>query len=416
MTPIQVVGIGLDGVAGLPLAIQALIDQAAVLAGSERPLSYFPDHPAQRWSLAELETQLQAHLAHPHPGLVVVLTSGDPLFFGLGRQLLQILPAEILTFHPHPSSIQLAFSRIKLPWQEAALVSAHARSLERLTQCLKTGADPIAVLTDSTNTPGAIARLVQGLDLPTSYQLWVCENLGGPEEKVQAFALDAVQDKTFAPLNVVVLQQLTKPPLLQELPLFGIADHHFLSFRDRPGLMTKREVRVQILAELALQPGQVIWDIGAGTGSVSVEIARLVPDSQVWAIEKTAAGCQLIRQNTSRFKTSQITVVHGKAPDVLVDLPQPHRVFIGGSSGQLVEVLKQCTQHLWLGGRIVIALATLENLAAMSHWLAEHPEWQGQFHQIACSRSTAVGPYKRWTPLNPVTLLCLMRQPQSDLD
>ncbi|MGF1521852.1 MAG: precorrin-6y C5,15-methyltransferase (decarboxylating) subunit CbiE [Leptolyngbyaceae cyanobacterium] len=407
MTPIQVVGIGLDGAAGLPVPIQTLIDQAAVLAGSDRPLSYFPRHPAQRWSLAELETRLQQHLQQPNPGLVVVLTSGDPLFFGLGRQLLQMLPADALTFHPHPSSIQLAFSRIKLPWQEAALVSAHGRSLERLTQCLKLGADPIAVLTDAINTPGAIARLAQSLDLPTTYQLWVCENLGSSEERVQAFSLSSVQDKIFAPLNVVILQQLTQPPTLKDLPLLGIPDRYFLSFRDRPGLMTKREVRVQILAELALQSGQVFWDVGAGTGSVSVEVGRLVPDSQVWAIEKTAAGCELIRQNAHRFKTPQITVVQGKAPDTLADLPQPHRVFIGGSSGQLAAILKQCAQHLLPGGRIVIALATLENLAAISYWLTEHPEWQGQFRQIACSRSTAVGPYTRWTPLNPVTLACL---------
>ncbi|MEL7316402.1 MAG: precorrin-6Y C5,15-methyltransferase (decarboxylating) subunit CbiT, partial [Cyanobacteria bacterium J06559_3] len=303
----------------------------------------------------------------------------------------------------------------KLPWQEAALVSAHARSLERLTQCLKMGADPIAVLTDSTNTPGAIARLVQSLDLPMAYQLWVCENLGSSEERVQAFSLDApdaLQDKTFAPLNVVILQQLTEPPVLKDLPLLGIPDRYFLSFRDRPGLMTKREVRVQILAELALQPGQVVWDVGAGTGSVSIEVARLLPESQVWAIEKTAAGCQLIRQNADRFKVPQISIVHGRAPDALMDLPRPHRIFIGGSSGQLAAILKECVQHLLPGGRIVIALATLENLAEMSYWLAEHPEWQGQFHQVACSRSTAVGPYTRWMPLNPVTLACLTHSDQ----
>ncbi|MEM9006727.1 MAG: precorrin-6y C5,15-methyltransferase (decarboxylating) subunit CbiE [Cyanobacteria bacterium P01_F01_bin.86] len=407
MTPIQVIGIGLDGVEGLPRHLQQLIDQAAVLAGSDRTLSYFPHHPAQRWSLVELESQLQAHLQQPNPDSVVILTSGDPLFFGLGRQLLQVLPADALTFHPHPSSMQLAFSRIKLPWQEAALVSAHARSLERLAQCLKIGADPIGVLTDAVNTPAAIARLVNDLDLPTPYQLWVCENLGGAEERVQPFSLAAVQDKTFAPLNVVVLQRLEHPPVLETLPLFGIPDHNFLSFRDRPGLMTKREIRVQILAELALQPHQVIWDVGAGTGSVSVEIARLVPDSKIWAIEKTAAGCQLIQQNVSRFETPQVTVIYGKAPDVLVSLPPPNRVFIGGSSGRLLEILKQCTQTLLPEGRIVVALTTLENSAQMTEWLREHPHWQGQFQQIACSRSAAVGSYTRWNPLNPVTLACL---------
>ncbi|NER78701.1 MAG: precorrin-6y C5,15-methyltransferase (decarboxylating) subunit CbiE [Leptolyngbya sp. SIO1D8] len=410
MSPIQVVGIGLDGVAGLSSSIQQLIAQADVLAGSDRHLQYFPDHKAQRWPLQALETRLQAHLAKTDPGLVVVLTSGDPLFFGLGRQLLQTLPAEALTFHPHLSSVQLAFSRLKLPWQDAALVSAHGRSLDCLAHSLKMGADPIAVLTDHTHTPGAIAHFIQGLDLPTPYQIWVCENLGGLEERVHVFSLADIQNRDFSPLNVVVLQRLADPLPFDPLPLFGIADQHFLSFRDRPGLMTKREVRMLILGELALQPQQVFWDIGAGTGSVSIEVARLTPQSQVWAIEKTTVGSELIRQNARRFATPQIQVIQGKAPDVLIDLPAPDRVFIGGSSGRLKEILTLCCQRLSPEGRIVVALATLENLSEMTQWLTQQAHWQGQFQQVSLSRSSAVGALTRWMPLNPVTLVCLTRK------
>ena len=407
MTPIQVIGMGLDGPAGLPVSIQNLIDQAAILAGSDRLLSHFPHHPAQRWSLTGLEERLVAHLQHPHPELVVVFTSGDPLFFGLGRQLLQVLPPAMLTFHPHPSSLQLAFSRIKQPWQEATLISAHGRSLDRLAQCLKTGDDLIAILTDPIHTPGTIARFIQDLDLPTHYQLWVCENLGGAAERVQIVALAAAQEMTFAALNVVILQRLTEPPVLKELPLIGIPDRYFLSFRDRPGLMTKREIRVHILAELALQPGQIFWDVGAGTGSVSIEVARLTPGCQIWAIEQTSAGCHLIQQNSHRFAVPQITVVQGTAPDALADLPRPDRVFVGGSRRQLQAILDHCTQSLLPQGRIVVALATLENAAAIMPWLAEHPDWAGQFQQIALSRSADVGAYTRWTPLNPVTLVSI---------
>lgn len=407
MTPIQVLGVGLDGAAGLSASTLAIIQQAQILAGSDRLLAQFPDHPGQRWSLTDLPARLQQHLAQPDPAPVAVLTSGDPLFFGLGRQLLQVLPAATLTFHPHVSSVQLAFSRVKVPWQGASLISAHGRSLDQLAAAAKKGASPIAVLTDPVNTPAAIARFLQSLRLPTTYEMWVCENLGGVEERVQHFALDDPLLNDISPLNVVILQRVANPPLPDQLPLLGIPDSAFLSFGDRPGLMTKREIRIQILAELALQPQQVIWDIGAGTGSVSVEMARLLPSAQVWAIEKTAAGCELIRQNAQRFGTPNITVVSGLAPAVLAGLPQPDRIFIGGSQGQLTEILATCSAQLQDGGVIAIALATLENQAELMAWQGAHPDWQVTYQQVAVARSVAVGSLTRWQPLNPVVLATL---------
>lgn len=410
MTPIQVVGIGLNGADGLSPQLLELIDQAAILAGSDRHLDYFSHHAGQRWSLKGLEEQLQQHLQRPHPERVVVLTSGDPLFFGLGRRLLQTLPADALTFHPHISSIQLAFNRVKLPWQEATLVSVHGRSLERLEQALKKHQSPIAVLTDHHHTPGVIAQLIQSLALPIRYQLWLCENLGGENERVQQLSLTAAQGVIASPLNVVILQRLESPSPLRELPILGIPDQAFLSFRDRPGLMTKREVRVQILAELALRPQQVVWDIGAGTGSVSVEIGRLVPDAQVWAIEKSTAGYELIRQNADRFGVENITAIQGIAPEVLSQLPDPHRILIGGSSGRLLDILAVCTARLRPTGRLTVALATLENLAEVNQWLTHHTDWQGSYQQISLARSVAIGSRQRWSPLNPVTLVSLIRR------
>ncbi|MEM6835653.1 MAG: precorrin-6y C5,15-methyltransferase (decarboxylating) subunit CbiE [Cyanobacteria bacterium P01_C01_bin.120] len=408
MTPIQVVGVGLDGAAGLSATVRMIIQQADILAGSDRLLHDFPHHPAPRWPLADLPRRLQQHLQNPQPATVVVLASGDPLLFGLGRQLLQVIPAAAITFHPHVSSIQLAFSRVKLPWQTATLISAHGRSLEKLAAAVKRGASPIAVLTDPHHTPGVIARFLQSLQLPTTYAMWVCENLGGPEEAVQQLALSAAAEQTFSSLNVVILQQ-TEPALIEPSawPVLGIADSAFLSFRDRPGLMTKRDVRVQILAAMALQPHQVIWDIGAGTGSVSIEMARLVPTAQVWAIEKTEAGCELIRQNSQRFATQNVTVVAESAPAALAALPDPQRVFIGGSQGQLTAILAACTRQLRPDGVIVVALATLENQAALTGWQAHHPDWQITYQQINTAHAVAVGSFTRWQPANPVILATL---------
>ena len=409
MTPIQVVGVGLDGAAGLAPTVLEVIQQAQILAGSDRLLQHFSSHPAQQWPLTDLPERLRQHATQPHPALVVVLTSGDPLFFGLGRQLLQVVPPEFITFHPHVSSVQLAFSRVKLPWQAATVISAHGRSLDRLATAVKQGASPIAVLTDPENTPTAIAQFLQSLSLPAHYRMWVCENLGGPDEQVRQFTLVEVPASGWSALNVVILQRHDSSPALATVPLLGIPDSAFLSFRDRPGLMTKRAVRVQILAELALQPHQVVWDIGAGTGSVSIEIARLVPTAQVWAIEKTTVGVELIRQNAVRFQTPNIHVISGQAPTALAELPNPDRVFIGGSQGQLTSILAHCRSRLNDSGTIVIALATLENQAELIQWQHDHPDWRVTYQQLAFTRSVSVGSLTRWEPLNPVVLATLQR-------
>ncbi|MEM9766885.1 MAG: precorrin-6y C5,15-methyltransferase (decarboxylating) subunit CbiE [Cyanobacteria bacterium P01_D01_bin.71] len=408
MTPIQVVGMGLDGASGLSATARAIIQQAAILAGSNRLLRDFPQHPAPRWPLTDLPKRLQQHLQNPQPATVVVLASGDPLLFGLGRQLLQVIPATAITFHPHVSSIQLAFNRVKLPWQTATLISAHGRSLDALAAAVKQGASPIAVLTDPTHTPGAIAHFLQSLSLPAAYEMWVCENLGGPDEQVRQFSLAAAMEPAFSALNVVILQRVGSAPVEPHtLPILGIPDAAFLSFDDRPGLMTKREVRVQIIAAMALRPQQIVWDIGAGTGSVSIEIARLVPTAQVWAIEKTAAGCELIHQNVQRFALQNVTVVSGQAPAALAELPDPQRIFVGGSQGQLTAILDFCALRLHPDGAIVVALATLETQVELTQWQAHRPDWQIAYQQISVARSVATGSFTRWQPLNPVVLATL---------
>lgn len=407
---IHVVGIGLDGAVGLTAAVQQIVEQAALLVGSDRHLSYFPNHAADRLVLTDFNlTIAQLHNCLVAPGSIVILTSGDPLFFGLGRLLLAEFPPEQLTFHPHVSSLQLAFSRIKLPWQDAQLVSAHGRSLDALIPLLQQGVEKIAVLTDSTNTPGAIAHLLS--TVTSRYQIWVCENLGGAAERIVTTTDPAsLQTQTFAPLNVVVLRRLEQaaPLDLTKLPLLGIADEHFLSFSDRPGLITKREVRVQILAELKLQPHQVIWDIGSGTGSVAIEIARLVPSAQVYAIEKTAIGFRLLQQNCQRFQIGNVQAINGTAPEILATLPAPDRIFIGGSGGNLSQILDLCHQKLAASGRMVLALTTLEHLNGALTWLAGS-SFKADLLQVQLSRSVPIANLTRFAPMNPITLVALER-------
>jgi precorrin-6Y C5,15-methyltransferase (decarboxylating) len=219
--------------------------------------------------------------------------------------------------------------------------------------------------------------------------------------------------KTFAPLNIVVLLRQSdscdQPLDVDSLPLLGLADGTFTSFSDRPGLMTKREVRILILGELALQPKQIIWDIGAGTGSVSIEIARLSETSQVYAIEKTAIGSSLIEQNCRRLQVKNVISIHGSAPDILQQLPAPNRIFIGGSGGNLNSILDSCNARLATNGIVVLALATLEHLNTALGWLNSY-RWEYRLLQVQLSRSIPVGQLTRFTPLNPVTIVTATRQ------
>lgn len=408
---INVIGIGLDGIAGLTNKVRNILEQATILVGSQRHLSYFPDHTAKKIILGNFLnaiTDIQSYLEQGEK--IVILVTGDPLFFGLGRLLLEKLPPEVLQFYPHFSSVQLAFNRLKIPWQDAKIISVHGRSLDELTPLLQQGQEKIAILTDGNYTPNAIARYYLSLALPIYYQFWVCENLEDSSEKIEQFSgenLAQIPDNYFASLNVVILLRLDNlglPLNIDNLPILGLRDETFISFSDRPGLMTKREIRLMVLGEMSLQPGQIIWDIGAGTGSVSVEIARLCPSSQVYAIEKTAIGTTLIEQNCQRLQISNVIAINGTAPEILHQLPQPQRIFIGGNGGKLENILEVCSEKIADKGIIVLALATVEHLHQGVSWLSAH-NWNYRLLQVQISRSVPVGKFTRFSPLNPVTLI-----------
>lgn len=403
---IKVIGIGLDGASGLDRGTLQQIETAKVLVGSRRHLDYFPEYAAKSLILQKFGETIARIQEHWQQGdRIAILVSGDPLFFGLGRLLLESFPVECLQFYPHVSSIQLAFARIKVPWQDAKIISIHGRSLEELTRSLQQGIAKIAVLTDEIHSPNAIASLYLSLDIPTHYQFWVCENLAGEDEKVNRYTAEELGDRAFSPLNILILLREEEQPLnLKELPLFGLPDKVFLSFRDRPGLMTKREIRIAILGELVLQPEQTIWDIGAGTGSVAIEMARLHPDSRIYAVEKTAMGANLIRKNCQRLQVENVTIIEGTAPDSLLNLPECDRIFIGGSGGNLSKILDLCQEKLRDNGLIVLAFATIEHLNLSISWLQERG-WHYRLLHLQISRSIPIGNLTRFSPLNPVTII-----------
>ena len=427
----MVIGVGLDGYSGLSAIAQHHIQTAAILIGSDRQLGLIPtaEANANRWTLGKLPNtfgRLEKYVSE-NPVKVVILGSGDPLFFGIGRLILEKFPADWIIFLPSLSSVQLAFSAIKQPWQNATVISLHGRSPDELIKAVRRGDQTIALLTDRVYTPAAIASLIEQWMPAAGYRLWLCENLGGDNETVRSWSLmpgwerAGLRSLTVSPLNIVILQREEEGYIhkveLPRLPILGIEDSKFLGFRDHPGLMTKREIRILILGMLQLQQNHTVWDVGAGTGSVAIEIARLCLGGKVYAIEKTAAGTELIRKNAGRFSflKSNVTVVAGEAPQALKKLPAPHRIFIGGSGGELGDILDFSLQKLLPGGRVVISLATLERTQELQSWhqkAQKNLSLEGctlslEWTQINITRSVPVGPLTRWSPLNPVTLATL---------
>lgn len=422
---LHVVGIGLDGAAGLSESARQVVEMATLLIGSEIHLSYFPQHSCERWALEDLteaileirrNLALQAEL-EPDAGPIVILVAGDPLFHGWGKLLISQLPPDKLTFHPHVSCVQLAFNRLRIPWQDAQCVGSQGRYFEELTAKLKLGVEKIAVLADETRTPAALASLVKALDLPTRYEFWVCENLGAADERVSRKSLEALLREDFARLSVVVLlrqSRIAAEPLdLASLPLLGVPDAAFIGCGDRPGLTVEREVRVLVLAQLALQPEQVVWDVGAGNGSVSIEIARLFPQSEVYAIEQTISGTSAIELNCARFGLQNVFSIRGTAPEILHRLRPPHRIFIGCCGGGLTKILGVCALRLLPGGSIVLALNAFEDIATVLSWMGDRvrrePHWSYRILQVQLSRSLLAGDLTRFYPLRPVSIVTIDR-------
>ncbi|MCP9943061.1 precorrin-6y C5,15-methyltransferase (decarboxylating) subunit CbiE [Cyanobium sp. ATX 6E8] len=376
-------------------------EQAAGRIAQEQPCPALlaSDRPEQ------IVEPLQEALASGEPA--VVLACGDPLWFGIGRLLLQRFPAAQLRFHPAPSSLQLAFARIGRPWQDASWISLHGRDPEPLAAALQKRPAALAVLTDPSRGGAEEARrILAASGLEAAYAVWLCERLGHPEERVQRLAPQAALPTAVDPLHLVLL--IAEPPAPPAdpaaLPLFGLDDGLFLQHDDRPGLMTKREVRIQLLADLELPERGVLWDIGAGVGSVGLEALRLRPGLAGWLLEARGGSAALIAANAERLGVRPAGIHDGRAPDALSALPDPDRVLLGGGGRERAAVLAAVLQRLRPGGVVVIPLATVEALAELRP-LLEQAGCRVAVGQHQAWRGAPLADGTRLAPLNPVLVL-----------
>ncbi len=336
----------------------------------------------------------------------VLLASGDPLWFGIGRVLLQHFAPGQLRFYPAPSSLQLAFARLGRPWQDASWVSLHGRDPEPLAAALQKRPGTLAVLTDP-GRGGAeeVRRILRASGLEAAYGFWLCERLGHPQERVLRLEPAVAMPADLDPLHLVVL--LAEPPAsipAVSLPLFGLDDGLYLQHDDRPGLMTKREVRIQVLAELDLPASGVLWDLGAGVGSIGLEALRLRPDLQLFALESRGGSAGLIAANAERLGVHPAAITEGRAPQALASLPDPDRVVIGGGGKDRVAILQAVLKRLLPAGVVVIPLATIEALAELRPVL-EQAGLAVRVGQLQAWRGAALADGTRLAPLNPVVLL-----------
>jgi precorrin-6Y C5,15-methyltransferase (decarboxylating) len=408
MNEIHVIGIGDDGGVGLFPAQVERIQRADLLIGGERHLAFFPDFAGETYTITGKLTALVERLQQEQAAArnVVVLASGDPMFYGIGAYLAKKVPGLIV--HPHLSSIQLAFAKAGLGWQDAHIDSLHGKSIKGLAQRID-GKPKVALLTDDTNTPPSIASYLLNFGM-TEYRMIVAENLGGEGEQVRTFeTVEEVTEHDFSSLNVVLLIQ--KPGAAVPSWTLGIEDEEFSQRKPDKGLITKREVRVLSLSELNLRPDSTVWDIGTCTASVAVEAAKLAPNGQVYAIEKNEADLANAEQNARKFR-ADLHLHHGKAPEYLESWPDPDAVFIGGSGGEMAEVLRICSERLRPQGRVVLNAATIETLYDATQTFAK----LGMTFRVTLlqtSRSKPILNMTRFEGLNPIYIITAWNAPNA---
>lgn len=344
----------------------------------------------------------------------VVLATGDPLCHGIAAYLLSRLCVDAFDILPNVSTIALACARVSLPWQNIEICSVHSKDagewmvgatpshgLYALRRSIALH-DRLAILTSPVNTPDRIARMLVLENLAEQFQMAVVSELETAEETlVRDIPITELARRKFADPNVVLLW---RSRLRSEPVLFGVVDHEFQQRYPEKGLITKREVRAVSLARLQLRSHSIVWDIGAGSGSVGLEAARLCPQGHVYAIEKNAIDCDNVMKNRAQWGVHNFTLLQGRAPQGLEQWPDPDAVFIGGSSGEMAELIKLISQRLRHGGTLVINVVTLENLTTALDTLNQ-TELQWDVTQIQTSRSKPILDMQRLAAENPVFII-----------
>jgi precorrin-6B C5,15-methyltransferase / cobalt-precorrin-6B C5,C15-methyltransferase len=397
--PVTIIGTGVspDDLTGRQ---RSIIEAADILVGGQRLLAGFGRLDCRRRSidadLKGLGDFLQREMADHN---IVVLTSGDPLFFGIGAFLVRRLGVDQVRILPNVSAVAAAFARLGEPWQDVRVVSLHGRNHTGPLLRYLAGGERVAVYTDPVHNPAWLGRLLMDHAM-ADVDLCVLERLGQPEEKITRVPPDQAQSMTFADLNIVIL---SPDPERQSAPsLFpGMPEDWFAHTK---GLITKAEIRAVSLSRLRLFDRAVFWDLGAGSGSVSIEAGRFVTRGEIYALEQKAERIRQIRENRARFAIGNLKVIQACLPDGLADLPDPHRIFIGGGGKELPGIIRMAANRLKPKGIIVINTVLIDTLAAARQTL-DDLGFDVDMVQIQVNRATAMPFSHRLQAANPVWII-----------
>jgi len=410
MEKVQILGIGDDGMEGLSPAARQLIEQAELLVGSRSTLALARAGKAERLEVGGDLDSLVKRIEGAGQRKVVVLASGDPLFYGTARYLCDRLGKDRFEVVPHVSSMQLAFARVKESWDDAYLMNLATQPLDLAIEKVRT-ATKVGLFTSEQNSPRVVAKalLERKIDYFTAY---ICENLGAPDERVTHAELEEVAAHEFSPLNVMILVRKPsvpdRPATMVGKKLFGNPDEAFLQSKPKHGLLTPAEVRAIALSELDIGPTSTVWDVGAGSGSVAVEAALLAAGGAVFAIEMDPEDYALIAANAERFGAASLTPVLGRAPEAWEKLPKPDAIFVGGSGRHISRLVELAFDQLKPGGRIVANLGSVENLATVREVLQRKAGEMSTLMVNLARGHDQLGSY-RFDAMNPTFLLSAKR-------
>ena len=364
MTAIHIIGLSVVADAELSQPALSTLASADLLIGSKRQLQLVARRLTKKRcsaecielpKLAELKNLLDSSSAKT----TVVLASGDPLFYGIGRWFSKHFAAEQLTFYPAVSSVQAGCHALGWSLQDVDVLSLHGRPLNKIRRQLQ-AQQRLAILTDKHSTPTALAKECEAAGLAESC-LWVCENMGFEQQRIRQFSVTELlqlDSLDVDPLHITMIETQGRGLVLPCFP--GIADDQYATGKTAgSGMITKREVRLMVLSFIQPSDGDIIWDLGAGCGGVSVELARWNERVEVYALEQDPERLNYLKQNSIKFGVSaNLHPILGRAPDELAQLPAPNKVFIGGSDGELAGLLNHVWALLPLDGVLVVTAVT----------------------------------------------------------
>ncbi|HLP87942.1 MAG TPA: precorrin-6y C5,15-methyltransferase (decarboxylating) subunit CbiE [Nostocaceae cyanobacterium] len=391
---LSIIGIGEDGLQGLSAIALSLLNQATIIVGGERHLSMLPPNDPRRkisWS-SPFSTSVE-QVVNLRGESVCVLASGDPMLYGVGTTLSRHIPISEITIIPAPSAFSLAASRLGWSLTDVETVSLCGRPPSLLQSYIYPGAK-LLILSSGKDTPATVAELLTKRGFGDS-KVTILERMGGIHENIINVTAATWENREIAALNTIAVDCIADIGVLPLSRIPGLPDTAY----HNDGQLTKREVRAVTLSTLAPLPGQLLWDVGAGCGSISIEWMRSNARCRAIAIEQNSPRLQYIADNAAALGTPNLQIIPGKAPVILADLPTPDAIFIGGgvTAPGLIET---CWSALRLGGRLVANVVTLEGEQTLYEW---YQKIGGSFSRINIQRAEPIGKFLGWRSMSPVT-------------